>query len=310
MSNEQDLLSAELAQNFERYPKQVARLFHGRGRFFKGLESLVIEWYPPVLLLQCYDDCLSDTALAGVQAFFKAQPAIETVVLQTRPWPDFSSEILFSRAAEGGQLPMEFDCPLNPELQCQISLGKNRNTGAFPDMRGGWYWLRDQAANKRVLNLFSYTAIFSLYALQGGANKVVNIDMCGSATKTAKYNHELNGLLDERVSIWKKNILKSNSQIAKQSKFDIVVLDPPPFHKGSFKGWPDYQKLLRRCASYTRVGGTILAALNHQQLTFFEFERDIRATLDDVSAITKLSLSDEIKELEQDKGLKLALIRL
>ncbi|KZZ32485.1 hypothetical protein A3757_04765 [Oleiphilus sp. HI0117] len=147
-----------------------------------------------------------------------------------------------------------------------------------------------------------------MFALKGGAKKVVNIDMCGSATKTAQLNHQINNLLDERVSIWKKNILKSNSQIAKQSKFDIIILDPPPFHKGSFRGWPDYQKLLRRCTKYLKDGGVILAALNNQQVTFSEFERDIRETIEDVRSITPLALSDEIKELEPDKGLKLALI--
>ena len=232
------------------------------------------------------------------------------MVLQSRPWPDVSNSILFSRAADQDDLPLEFSCPLSDGLVCNVSLGENRNTGVFPDMRSGWEWIAQQAADKRVLNLFSYTSIFSLFALQGGAKKVVNIDMCGSATKTAKANHERNQLMDERVSIWKKDILKSNSQIAKQSKFDIIVLDPPPFQKGSFRGWPDYQKLLRRCRQYLKSDGVLLAALNNQQVTFAEFQKEIVEVMGQVKSISPLALGAEIKELEPDKGLKLALIEL
>lgn len=310
MSSTHNLFQQEITQNLSKRPAQVSRVFHGRGKFFPSLEELNVEWYPPVLFVQCYEDELADEARAALQAVFEGHDFIESVILQARPWPDVENEVLFSRSAVEQQLPLEFDTVLGEGLQCQVNIGKNRNTGVFPDMRSGWAWLQEHAADKRVLNLFSYTSIFSLFALRGGAKKVVNVDMCGSATKTAQYNHELNTMLDERVSIWKKNILKSNSQIAKQSKFDIIVLDPPPFQRGSFRGWPDYQKLLRRCPNYLREGGIILAALNNQQVTFSEFDRDIRETIENVKSISQLELADEIKELEPEKGLKLALIEL
>lgn len=310
MSSTQNPLQAEITHNLAKSPNQVSRLFHGRGKYFPALEQVNVEWYPPVLFVQCYEDELAPEASLALQAVFEEHDFIETVLLQARPWPDVHNEILFSRSDTESKLPLEFNTPLDEGLLCQVNIGKNRNTGVFPDMRSGWSWLQEHAADKRVLNLFSYTSIFSLFALRGDAKKVVNVDMCGSATKTAQYNHELNGMLGERVSIWKKNILKSNSQIAKQSKFDIIILDPPPFQKGSFRGWPDYQKLLRRCPNYLREGGVILAALNNQQVTFDEFDRDIRDTIDSVSSIKPLALADEIKELEPEKGLKLVLIEL
>lgn len=309
MLNESDSLVEELELNLGKLPKQVSRVFHGRGRYFPGLEEINVEWYPPVLFVQCYQDSLSEEMKTAFADVFDRHEMIETVLLQTRPWPEVSTEVLCARQRVKQSLPMEFNVSLYGDLLCRVSLGENRNTGVFPDMRSGWSWVLENSKEKRVLNLFSYTSIFSLFALKGGAKKVVNIDMCGSATKAAQLNHELNGLLDERVSIWKKNILKSNSQIAKQSKFDLIILDPPPFHKGSFKGWADYQRLLRRCMNYLRKGGVILAALNNQQMTFLEFECEIRETIG-ASTITRLSLSSEIKELEPDKGLKLALIQI
>jgi 23S rRNA (cytosine1962-C5)-methyltransferase len=309
MTTEQELLKLELECNLLKRPAQVSRVFHGRGRFFPGLESVNIEWYPPVLFVQCYEGNLSSECRSALSQIFDAHDIIESILLQSRPWPDVENEVLFSRNDTTLSLPLEFNTSLSDKLKCHVSLGANRNTGVFPDMRSGWNWLYEHAADKRVLNLFSYTSIFSLFALKGGAKKVVNIDMCGSATKTAQLNHELNSLLDERVSIWKKNILKSNSQIAKQSKFDIIILDPPPFHKGSFRGWNDYQKLLRRCCShYLKDKGVILAALNNQQVTFSEFKQDIQETIESAVSVTQLALSEEIKELEPEKGLKLALI--
>ena len=309
MATDFSLFKQEIDNNLSALPEQVSRVFHGRGRFFPALDNINVEWYPPVLFVQCYEEALDPDCKTALKAVFEANAMIETVLLQSRPWPDVENEILFTRHASQQQLPLEFDASLGNGLKCKVSLGANRNTGVFPDMRSGWDWINEHAEGKRVLNLFSYTSVFSLFALQGGARKVVNIDMCGSATKTAKANHELNGLLDDRVSIWKKDILKSNSQIAKQSKFDIIILDPPPFQKGSFRGWPDYQKLLRRCGKYLKEGGVILAALNNQQVTFDEFQQGVVDAMGEVKSISQLALGDEIKELEVDKGLKLALIQ-
>lgn len=310
MTVDHTLLQQELDNNLRKYPDRISRVFHGRGRFFPSLVDINVEWYPPVLFVQCYEETLSDGCKDALRQVFEEHTAVETVVLQSRPWPDVDNEVLFNRSDKPVVLPLDFESPLDNGINCNVSLGANRNTGVFPDMRSGWDWVKQHAAGKRVLNLFSYTSVFSLFALNGDAKKVVNVDMCGSATKTAKANHELNGLLNDRVSIWKKDILKSNSQLAKQSKFDLIILDPPPFQKGSFRGWPDYQKLLRRCGKYLKEDGVILAALNNQQVTFAEFEHGIREVMEDVTSITQLALSEEIKEQEPDKGLKLALIAL
>lgn len=93
----------------------------------------------------------------------------------------------------------------------------------------------------------------------------------------------------------------------KSGKSNLV---PPPLQKGSFRGWPDFQKLLRRCPNYLRESGVILAALNNQQVTLSEFERDIRDSIEPIKSIRQLPLADEIKELKPEKGLKLVLIEL
>ena len=52
-----------------------------------------------------------------------------------------------------------------------------------------------------------------------------------------------------------------------------------------------------------------MAALNNQQVTFAEFQKDVMDAVDEFQSITQLMLGDEMKELEPEKGLKLALIK-
>ncbi len=68
------------------------------------------------------------------------------------------------------ELPLIFCGSLDDGVHCEIKLGKNRNTGVFLDIRAGGFWVKEHAKNKRVLNLFSYTGVFSLFALRGGAS--------------------------------------------------------------------------------------------------------------------------------------------
>ncbi len=82
-------------------------------------------------------------------------------------------------------------------LRYQLELGKAQNTGLFLDMRHGRDWLRRHAAGKRVLNLFAYTCAFSVAALAGGAERVVNVDMQSRALSRGR--HRLNRRALERV---------------------------------------------------------------------------------------------------------------
>lgn len=84
----QNLLQQEISENLKKRSAQASRVFHGRGRFFPSQENVNVEWYPPVLFVQCYEYELAGGAKAELQAVFDEHSFIDTVLLQARPWPD------------------------------------------------------------------------------------------------------------------------------------------------------------------------------------------------------------------------------
>lgn len=123
MATDFSLFKQEIDNNLSALPEQVSRVFHGRGRFFPALDNINVEWYPPVLFVQCYEEALDPDCKTALKAVFEANAMIETVLLQSRPWPDVENEILFTRHASQQQLPLEFDASLGNGLKCKVSLG-------------------------------------------------------------------------------------------------------------------------------------------------------------------------------------------
>jgi 23S rRNA (cytosine1962-C5)-methyltransferase len=293
----------EINHNLLAFKELAARVFHGRGHFFAGFEHLNIEWYPPYLFVQNFKEQLDSQIAAILESIFNRHTFIEAIFVQTRTWPELSTSIFTQRSP--CELPIVKWAALTPELSCQITLGKNRNTGVFLDMRAGWHWAQANAQNKKVLNLFSYTSIFSLFALQGGANNVVNMDMAAGVLKTAQRNHQQNGLSDGKAAFYKRDILKSAQQFSRMGPYDLIIIDPPPYQKKSFTGWKDYRKLLVRCESSLAPQGKILACLNNPQVSQQEFIDSLKETLPKANRFEHIETSNEIKEAEEDKGLKL-----
>ena len=298
-------------------PKQAIRVFHGRGQSFSGYEKLNIEWYPPYLFVQNFSETLDPLIEIELKALFDAQLQIECILIQNRTRPELSSYILCQRNLcerisvdqnTDKQTPYEFPITLwsnlSTELSCQVSLGKNQNTGVFLDMRAGWEWVKRHAEDKNVLNLFSYTGVFSLFALAGGANKVTNMDMAASVLKTAQRNHQKNDLSSGKSAFYKRDILKSAQQYSKMGPYDLIIIDPPPYQKKSFRGWQDYEKLLNRCRACLTEKGCLFVCLNNPQITSQEFIAKLEALFPDATRIENIATAPEIKEENPDKGLK------
>lgn len=297
----------ELNNNLTQYPQQCARIFHGRGHFFTELGQLNIEWYPPYIFVQCFSETLCNNAEAALDKLFSSRPEVGAILVQKRTWPEISTTLLHDRLDTS--LPLALNTSLSEPLLCQVSLGKNRNTGVFLDMRSGWNWVSENAAEKKVLNLFSYTGVFSLFAIQGGATKVVNMDMSAGALKTAQRNHQLNGMNSGQASFYKRDILKSAKQFSSLGPFDLIITDPPPYQKKAFRGWQDYKKLLSWCRNCLNENGTILASLNNPQATLEEFENKLRESFPEARSLNPIESSFEIKEQDKSKGLKLIAVQ-
>jgi len=300
------LLVKEIAFNLERSRDICCRVFHGRGGTFAGFEQINIEWYPPYLFIQNFSETIDGDVKNQLSILFEKYEFVSAILLQSRTSLNLSTEVLFDRVKT--ELPLTFWSKVTHDISCHINLGKNRNTGVFLDMRAGWDWVRLNSRNKHVLNLFSYTSIFSLFALKGKANSVVNLDMAAGVLKTAQRNHSHNELGDNKASFYKRDILKSASQYSRQGPYDLIIIDPPPYQKKSFRGWTDYEKLLKRCEKNLNPQGSILASLNNPHVSIQEYCANLRALFPDAKEIDQVETSSEIKEVDVSKGLKLVII--
>jgi 23S rRNA (cytosine1962-C5)-methyltransferase len=89
--------------------------------------------------------------------------------------------------------------------------------------------LKQYASNRKVLNTFCYTGGFSVYALAGGAQKVVSVDSSAAALELTDANVLLNFPDSGRHSSVKADVTEWLKSIAPD--FDLIILDPPAFAK-------------------------------------------------------------------------------
>ena len=242
------------------------RLFHGRGRTVPGLEHLVVDYYPPALVVTHFGPGALSTEELALRQGELTQWSREVL-----GGSDTSVPIIFQergvRPARSQLLVGDRDDLPDPHwvteagLQFRVDLFRGQNHGLFLDMAEGRRWLRDRSAGRQsVLNLFAYTCSLSVAAMAGGAEYVVNLDMAGGALTTGKRNHAQNGF-DRDVSYLPHNLFKTFGKLRKAGPFDIIVVDPPSHQPGSFVAAKDYPKVIRKLPELLNADGEIAEAL-------------------------------------------------
>lgn len=107
----------------------------------------------------------------------------------------------------------------------RIDVRRGQKTGFFLDQRDNRALLRTLAQDRVVLNCFSFTGAFSVYAFGGGAKEVVTLDSSMAALQLAENNLALNGFSDLPGEILKGDAFAYLKEIGRT--FDLIVLDPP-----------------------------------------------------------------------------------
>ncbi len=125
-----------------------------------------------------------------------------------------------------------------------VDLKGGQKTGFFLDQREMRHLIGLHARRKRVLNCFSYSGGFSLFALKAGAHEVVSIDCSEAACRLAKENTLINHLDLKRHQIVCGDVFE---YLAKHPlDFDLVILDPPAFAKKR-------EDVVAACTGYKRI---------------------------------------------------------
>lgn len=112
-------------------------------------------------------------------------------------------------------------------LRFRVDPPTGQKTGFFLDQRENRALTRTLAGGCRVLNLFSYSGAFGVYAAAGGAASVENVDISAGAIEVARQNHAINGFDDASFVV-----ADAFDYVRKTtSRFDLLVCDPPAFAK-------------------------------------------------------------------------------
>ncbi|HRZ87368.1 MAG TPA: class I SAM-dependent rRNA methyltransferase [bacterium] len=248
----------------------VYRVFHEEG---DGISGLTVDLYGDYVLIQYFS--------RGIQAFEEALVGAVRAAVQprgiyclsrmtrSRIYPSEPRGAHPTRLVFGSPAPEKFAVSENG-LRFLVGLTNGAKTGLYPDMRDNREAVRRQCAGADVLNTFSYTASFSVYALAGGAAKTVNVDLSRAANELARENYSLNGFAADGHQFITDDVFDVMRRfIRKGRKFGTVIVDPPTFARGLkavFRAEKDYAAL---CADAMRLlcpGGVLACALNSEEL--------------------------------------------
>jgi 23S rRNA (cytosine1962-C5)-methyltransferase len=203
------------------------RLIHGEG---DGLPGLVVDLYGSTIVVQCHSagmwrlrshiaeslqaelgDIVEETIFRRVEGQIE-DDSRKTSVEDDEVVPEPSKVVAFS---ENG-------------LRFLADVTGGQKTGFFLDQRVNRQKVRDFAEGKDVLNAFSYTGAFSVYALAGGASSVVSIDASKTAIDLCRQNVVANFTGKQHHS----EVADCFSYLEQiPDLFDMVIVDPPAFAK-------------------------------------------------------------------------------
>jgi 23S rRNA (cytosine1962-C5)-methyltransferase len=218
------------------------RLIHGES---DGWPGLVLDRYDTTLVLKLYTAAwlprLDDTL-----ALLKEHVPAERVVLRLsrniqsiaeKQFQQGDGKVIFSQRAEPDQPSLgSFGAPiifLESGLRFEADVLRGQKTGFFLDQRENRREVETLARGRRVLNAFSFSGGFSVYAARGGATAVTDLDISAHALAAAQRNFALNKNFPG-VAACRHDTAQGDAfewLAASAAKFNLVVLDPPSLAK-------------------------------------------------------------------------------
>lgn len=286
-------------------PTEAQRVFHGRGGLFPGCEQWSLDYFTPVWLVTSFEP-VSDEELAPIQAALAqrwdqiapGQPL--NLVLQTRDDARAETRLL------AGEVPDPHVVSAQGALY-RVHLLRGLNHGLFLDMTEGRRWVHEHIAArpglKKVLNLFAYTCAFSVVALKAGARQVTNIDMSGGALSIGKQNHQLNGLTSG-AHFLPHDIFSSWGTISRRGPYDLIILDPPSYQKGSFVAEKDYAKLMRRLPDLLAPDGHAVLCLNSPRHGAAFLQDQMKELAPELTFVERVGNPAVFADVSSDRALK------
>lgn len=288
-----------LVENSTNLTDEFKRVFHGRGGIYEDWKHLTIDSVDDILSVALYFEMQEEleSELIDMLKEFIQKSRHKTIVVQRRYIKGTTCEVVV------GELNDD-TFALENGMKIKLNLLSNRNSGYFADMKNGREFVRENSKDKSVLNLFSYTCAFSVAAKLGGASNISNIDMSKGALSIGRANHHINDIDTKGVSFLPYNILKSFSRIKKKGPYDLIIIDPPTFQRGSFEATKDYEKIIKKLPQIASDECLLLACLNSPDLDSEFVIKLIKEFAPSFKFVKRLDNVAEFASMDEDRSLK------
>lgn len=247
-----------IQNNLENKTFEIKRIFHGRGNFYEDFNYLTVDSLNEILFATFFEESSDENEIIKALKDIANAYNYKTFIVQKKYKKDELNEAII------GEIP-PFYIVVENGLKYKINFF-NKNIGIFLDMKIGREYISFICKDKNVLNLFSYTCAFSVVAINAKAKQVVNVDMAKGALTTGRENHHLNNLDTKKAKFMPYDILKSWNRIKKEGPYDIIIIDPPSFQKGSFAATKDYEKIIKKLPELASENCIVLSCLNAPEL--------------------------------------------
>lgn len=202
-----------------------------------------------------------------------------------------------------------------------VYLNEGAMVGVFLDQREVRKTIRDKYARGRtVLNTFSYTGAFSVFAALGGAQKTTSVDLANRSLNKTIEQFTINEIDYKQHDIVVEDVFNYfKYAVRKNLSFDMVILDPPSFarsKKHTFSAAKDYKNLLKEAIEITSRNGIIVASTNSSAFGMDKFKGFIDQAFSErkesYQILEEYTLPSDfrtIKEFKEGDYLKVVLIK-
>ena len=262
-----EIRRAVLSSNTNSY-----RLFNGEGDLLPGL---VCDVYDKVAVLQ-FDGQGSNEfwEKKRIADWLIKENVVTTVIEKLRRHTEGGIILLAGAPCENEVVATEHG------VKFLVNLEKGQKTGFFLDQRENRNYIRSVSKGKSVLNLFSYTGGFSVYAGLGGATKVASLDIAEGAIDLSTQNWALNGLAPEKHTGLCVDVFEYLN--SPHDAWDHIIVDPPSMghseeHRDRAK--TKYIELFAAVAKKVKQGGQLSVSSCSSHVSFADFNEIIEEAL-------------------------------
>lgn len=226
--------------------------------------------YLPGITIDHYDNTLVCQLLSAGAEFNRPHiiEALETLYPEYNIYDRSDVEVRKKEGLEPvkglikGQEPKALTVVKENGVDILVDIVNGHKTGFYFDQRDNRRIAGEFCKDKTVLNCFSYTGTFGIYALKNGAKHFTNVDLSQGALDIAKQNIDVNNLDLSKADFIQADVFKLLRRYRDEGKtFDVIILDPPKFAdnkaqlNGACRGYKDINMVAMQLIN---PGGTLL----------------------------------------------------